>query len=87
MVSVSELFRLAWLVAYAETSAGGLVHDIISKSSREEIMLKPYLLDMFDVAVALVPLPLLNTTSGNPSSVISCCMTPKGLLKKRKNLR
>lgn len=87
MVSFCELFRSSWMVAQAEAFAGGQLHDIIIKHVRAESMLKAHLLDMFVVAVVLVPLPLLKTTSGNPSSMMSPCLASKGLLRKRKNLR
>lgn len=56
------------MVIYTQTSARGQLHDIISQCPH---------------AVALVPLPLLRTTSG-PSSAIVVCPTPKGPPRKRK---
>lgn len=48
-------------------------------------MLKPYLLETFDVKVVLAS-PSFPNISGNDSFVLSTCLTPKGLLKKRKSL-
>lgn len=87
MISVRKLLCSSWLLAQAKTSAEGLLHDIVSNRFLAESMLKPYMLDTFDVAVALVPLPLLKITSGSSSSVLSGCLAPKGLLRKRENLR
>lgn len=53
------------MVIYTETSAREQLRDIIIQCLH---------------AVALVPLPLLRTTSGNPSSAIAVCPTPKGPL-------
>lgn len=88
IVFLWELIRSSGLVAQAETSAEGMLHDTVSNRLRAESMLKPYLLDMLDVPVSLVALPLLKARSGSHTpSVLIPCLAPKGLLRKRKNLR
>lgn len=72
---------------YAKESACVLNNGLIQIGSGTHSMLKSYLFEAFDVTVALFPLLLLKTTSGSPSSVVTACLTPKGLIRKRNNLQ
>lgn len=74
------------MVIQANPSAWATLHQSINEFLLAVSFIRPYLFDMFVVAVALVLLSLLKTTSGNTSSVLSAFLTPKGLPRSRKNL-
>lgn len=85
-ISARELVGPFRLSTHDETTAEVLQYGQFKKHYAQ-CVLEPHLFEKFVVTLAFVPLPLLNATSGNPSSVLAACMIPKGLIRTHKKLR